>query len=285
VATTGEHFSVTSLCFKSTLFKVQSGINLANYGFEFVKSPNQPRCYNGTCVGPSDLRFQIGSVWYKCPTEGGDVKDIDGFGGEVTCPAATLVCDPNQRFDITWPEIETITPSSGGPSTVITLTGKNFKKTTTMEVYVEAPCTEVTVIDDKTLTAKIPGADFFVGISDLAIFERKQLTYVKDGRGYTASTFFTIKVQFDGAYIANLFAWMGRNPMWTLIVFAAILLPIALILYCCCKGFKKPKKPKKKDHTEKPTDHYYDDHYGVDDYYDDYDHMNDTYDDYYDYKK
>jgi len=175
---------------------------------------------------------------------------------------------------------------------------KTLKKTDKIEVTVEGPCTDIKVVDDTQITAKIPGPDFFVGISDLAIFQRKQLVVVKDGRGYTSTTIFTIKVEFDGTYISNLFAWMGRNPMWTLIIFAAILLPIALILYCCCKGFKKPKKPKKKDHTENPTDRYYDDHYGVDDYYDDYDRPerrgrgrgrgrddDDDYRDYYDYKK
>jgi len=286
VATTGEVFSVTSLCYRSTLLKIDSAIDLANYGFNLVTSPEGPHCYNSTCVGPTDLRVQVSSVWYKCPPEGGTITNIDGFGGEIICANTSNVCNPNGGFDITWPEVYSINPTSGGPSTVITITGNNFQQTSSIQVYVEGPCTDVKVLDEgTTIIATIPGSSYFVGIADLAIFQRKQLVYVIDERGYTDQTYFTIEVQFDGTYISNLIAWMGNNPMWTLIVIAAIVLPAACIIYCCCKGFSKPKKPKKKDHTENPTDHYYDDHYGVDDYYDDYDHHeNENHDDYYDYK-
>jgi hypothetical protein len=231
------------------------------------------------------MRVQVGDIWYKCDSEGGDVE-IYGYGGKVTCPGADKVCNPKMRTDLTWPDIYGIEPTKGKPSQIITITGKNFKRTDKIEVFVEGPCTEVNVTSDSEITAKIPGPDFFVGISDLAIFERKQLVVVKDSRGYTSDTLFSVQVDLNGTYLENLFGWMVKNPMWSLIIIAIIVIPCACCIYCCCKGFKKPKKPKRKNHTDDPTEHYYNDHYGVDDYYDDYEDVVDdnNYSKYYDYK-
>jgi leishmanolysin len=288
IGNTGEQFTTTSMCYVSNLNKIDSAINLQNYGIgKIIVSPESPKCYNSSCAGPNDLRLQVGGIWYKCPANT-ELKDVIGFGGAIQCPDSKALCGPSIKYDLTWPEIENISPPGGPPGTVITITGKHFFDNKNMQVVVDGPCTNVSIKTDTTLTATIPGADYFVGVSDLAIFERKIYVYVKDlNRGYTSSKplYFTISVQFDSEYIKNLFAWMGRNPVWTLIIIAVIVIPIVLILYCCCKGFKKPKKPKKADHTENPTDHYYDDHYGVDDYYDDYSSSDKgNYDDFYDYK-
>jgi hypothetical protein len=290
ISSTGEKYSTSSLCFVANLNKVNSAINLQNYGIgEIIVSALSPKCYNATCVGPSDLRVQVGEVWYKCRANQ-KLTDIIGYGGHIECPDPVVVCDSNQKIILTWPEISRVNPKSGPPGTVISITGKNFKdiKPNQVQVVVDGPCTNVTIHNDTTITAILPGSEFFVGFSDLALFERKIYIYVRDKeKGYTSTEaiFFQISVEFNEEYIRNLFAWMGRNPMWALIIIAVIVIPIALILYCCCKGFKKPRKPKKKDHTENPTDHYYDDHYGVDDYYEDYSQSdNGNYDDFYDYK-
>lgn len=65
-------------CFSSSLGK-PTGLTPTN------------RCYNVTCAAPDDLRVKVDGIWYSCPYGGGSIKDVVGYGGEITCDAVRTV--------------------------------------------------------------------------------------------------------------------------------------------------------------------------------------------------
>jgi len=265
----GEVFSRTSRCYTTTLARINTPIELESFTSVIPPGIQSSRCYNTTCAGPQDLRIQVDEVWYQCSDQ---TINVIGYGGSLTCPPALQIC-VGAAVDNTWPTLTSIFPTSGNPSTRITITGTNFNTALyNYTVIMEVECTDVQVIDNQTIAATIPGGDHFVSVADLAIFKTKKHIVVRDSRGYTAHMFnaFEIHVEFDAEYLRNLFNWMSANPLWALLIWTIILLPFfcacCIIYKCCCKKIKKPKRSAHHEYAKERD--YYDDDYEVDDYYD-----------------
>jgi len=253
----------------STLNHPDTPIEIDSFTSIIPPSPQASRCYNTTCTGPNNMLIQVGGVWYPCDNQ---AISVIGFGGSLTCPPASVLC-VDARVDNSWPKLLSVYPTGGPPSSVITLTGSNFNTSLyTYSVIMEVPCTNVQVINNETIIATIPGGDHFVSVADLAIFHSRVSVVVQDSRGYTSYIMnaYEIQVNFDLAYLMNLFNWMTANPLWALLIWVVVLFPFfcccCIIYKCCCN---RPKKPKRAAHHEYAHEReYYDDDYEVDDYYD-----------------
>ena len=78
----GEKVGDNSLCFESSLVPKNSGSSLKN---------KKSICYEMKCYNET-LFIYIGNNEISCPINGGVVKNINGFSGEINCPKYDLIC-------------------------------------------------------------------------------------------------------------------------------------------------------------------------------------------------
>lgn len=260
----GEQFLLSSRCMFSTLNKIKAPMEIQAFQDVLTPAPRSARCYNHTCVSETDLRVQVDGVWYPCPFTTNVISDVYGYGGQLECPSARSVCT-GVKPDFTWPRLISISPTAGGPSAYIVITGSNFDVNQTYEVIIEASCTSVTVHNSTTITAYLPTSDHFVSLADLALFRTRLNVIVRDSRGYTdqQAKVFEIQVPFDAAYLRNLFNWMGKNPGWAVLLTLILLLPCVCVGLCLWKVLKNKKNPFQFGffHANTNPTQYYDDDY------------------------
>jgi hypothetical protein len=129
-----------------------------------------------------------------------------------------VICQDSVE-DSDWPEITSVEPIEGGPASTITIRGKNFNKTSIMEVSIESPCTNVVVIDDNTMTAVLAAAENYYSPRHLNLFGKsKSHVGIRDayGRSDVLVDGFTVNVEFNLAYLQVLWLWITvRNQIPT----------------------------------------------------------------------
>lgn len=254
----GESFDYTSRCFSSTLNRISSISDLFP-----VPSIKSPKCYPTHCSNSTTLRVKVDGYYYRCDYEGGSLP-ITGFGGSIECTPrlADIICQ-NAIEDDSWPLITSVEPSKAKPEQTITIKGKGFRPNSTTEVLADFPCTDVVVVDENTITAKLPDSNSYGNPKYLNGFGNTISIIVRDDKNRSDAlvSAFQIDVPFGLTYFSALFNWMKNNPLLATILVAIIVIPCFCICYCiykkCSKKNKKPKRGQYEEEYSRNDDEYY----------------------------
>lgn len=254
----GESFEFSSKCFSSTLNKISSVSDL--FPIPAVKAP---KCYPTYCTNTTTLRVKVDGYYYRCQYSGGSLP-IAGFGGSIDCSPklADILCQ-NALEDDSWPLITSIEPKKAKPEETITIRGRGFKPNTTTEVVADFNCTDVVVIDETTITAKLPKSNLYGNPKYLNGFGNRISIIVKDNENRSDALIesFEINVPFGLSYITALFNWMKNNPILATILVAIIVIPCFCICYCIYRKCKSKKKKPKRGEYEEEYGHHDDEYY------------------------
>jgi len=238
----GDFRSSDSRCIISTLLSINENLDAIN-----VPQPAAFRCYKMTCRSETELKVGVpllaNFVYYDCPLTGGDIDNVIGFGGAITCAQGmSLAICQDVEPDYSWPSITTLIPTSITPASTITIQGTNF--TDPMTVIIRDYCTTVTVSSSTKLTAVLPPQAAWSSLSDL--FQRQESVIVIDSQNRTAFLYQGLQIQLDTG--ASIIRFIQANPVWAALIIGGFVLIVVLLIcccyHCCCKPSAKLRKTK-----------------------------------------
>eukprot|EP01132_Coremiostelium_polycephalum_P001922 gene1922-2357_t len=225
----GENYGSSSRCFESSLLK-SSPMGTSHKG----------ACYSTACLGNNRLKIKIEKNWYDCPY--GSEISIEGFGGNIQCPDGNEVCF-NAPIDNSWPVFTSIEPVSGGPGTIITIIGENFRINSTIVTIQYEDCIDIVVFNSTTIIATISN-EYFNPKSLVSSWVNIFITDTETGKNAVGVKVFDFKVPFGSVYLGSVGRWLTDH--WYVIVIAGLTLVLILVLIIrCCLASQKKKELKK----------------------------------------
>eukprot|EP01112_Ceratiomyxa_fruticulosa_P003998 TRINITY_DN1431_c0_g2_i1.p1 TRINITY_DN1431_c0_g2~~TRINITY_DN1431_c0_g2_i1.p1 ORF type:complete len:772 (+),score=119.03 TRINITY_DN1431_c0_g2_i1:195-2318(+) len=218
----GEVYGPSSRCFTSSLVK------------DVPVSPSSSyRCYPTACLSSTELRVNFDDLWYDCPS-GRNIK-ISGYGGSLLCPSTGVICDGAAEDD-SWPRFTSLTPGSGGPGTVVTITGSGFVDGTTVTIH---DATDVSVISASVITAKILDSTWFDSPSRAVNEDVDVVITTPNGKSVVVPDGFEVNVKLSPQ---KVLLWFRANWIPVGAVGLAIVIAVIVCIYCCKKNRKAEKE-------------------------------------------
>jgi hypothetical protein len=245
----GEAFGENSLCFENTLVDASSFVNRVG-GAANSLSNKFYSCYTAFCSGSVAtplIKVQINGVIYDCAP--GKEVSIDGKSGSLKCPSAAqvaVVCGDGVAIDNDFPEITSIEPKNGPPGTLVTVTGKKFKRGFTASIDVPAKQTEF--VSETQVKILMQGDDMFKNPLHLTNKLKTVIVTNPDGRSAALVDGFSVEVELGLNTFQNLIDLAVKNPMNTGLICAAAFVAILCCIWCCCSGKGGEKRSTRRDY-------------------------------------
>ncbi|PRP78713.1 leishmanolysin-like peptidase [Planoprotostelium fungivorum] len=207
--TRGVKYGFYSRCYMNSL--LQNSLSSAD---------TQPGCYQSVCIY-GKLKVLVGSVYYDCPI-GGKISP-DGYGGSINCPTDDTLCDTGSSLDPNYPQLlsqspvqqqalagswPSISPTSGGPGTIVNIYGGNFTSNMTGTIKAPANCE---YLNTTNYVCTIASLDFFNSLTSIP----KQtidvsLVDTNTGKSCSLNKGFEFSSSLNALDIA--ITWIKRNP-------------------------------------------------------------------------